>query len=118
MRMNLAILALLCICYVGKKSTANLSSSTYEPQILVSGPPTFEIDPRIQENGTLSLLGYGYDITGKYAHISAVRRQVINMSAYDIKHPNRILFRLAWKLDRILLMLKMQRDLRNNYLPG
>ncbi|PXV63050.1 MAC/Perforin domain-containing protein [Dysgonomonas alginatilytica] len=32
---------------------------------------------------TYFMLGYGYDVTGKYAHPSAVRNKVIDLEAYD-----------------------------------
>jgi len=43
-----------------------------------------------QGTGNLNFLGYGYNVTGKYADTSSVKAQVINISAYAAAHPRNI----------------------------
>ena len=60
------------------------------PDIVVTGP---KINNNfIQANKTYNLLGYGYDVTGKYADTSAVRSSAINVAALDINNPYSVNF--------------------------
>ncbi|MGZ3756991.1 MAG: hypothetical protein ACXVAY_07800 [Mucilaginibacter sp.] len=61
-----------------------------DSNIVVSTPAINPLNTRFTHvDTTYNLLGYGYDITGKYADTSAVRGQAINVRAYDVNNPGR-----------------------------
>lgn len=60
-------------------------------EIDVSGPVGKINKPVHQGNGEYNFLGYGYDITGKYADSSAVREMAIDVVAYSKDHSGRII---------------------------
>jgi hypothetical protein len=98
--MKKIILPLLVIItlYACKKSdlAANVPVKTLpDSNILVTGPPANALNSSLNIDKTYNLLGYGYDITGKYADTSAVRGQAINMAAFDAGNPNRVVTDLS-----------------------
>lgn len=57
--------------------------------ISVVGPKSLNSLPNNKIDKVYYQLGYGYDITGKYADTSAVRAKAINVAAYANVYPNR-----------------------------
>lgn len=95
MNKNLLFLAALAVFASCKKST------TPEPE--PPAPETikeikFEVKelkapssaPVKQGNGNYSFVGYGYDVTGKYADTSSVKAPVFDVMAYVAAYPQRI----------------------------
>ena len=92
MKKILIPLAAIITLYSCKKS--NISSVSpakllADSSILVSTVPTNPANSVLKVDKTYNLLGYGYDITGKYADTSAVRGQAINVDSYDVNNPGR-----------------------------
>ncbi|QJD95202.1 hypothetical protein HH214_04570 [Mucilaginibacter robiniae] len=71
------------------------TTSIPESKITVIGPKVLANYPGIQGSSTYNLLGYGYDVTGKYADTSAVRHQALNVDAYITNNPDRFIINLA-----------------------
>ena len=73
-------MAVITVCYSCKKNDSNLVIGDHDP-IVVAPISEIKVLPAIlpiasnQEKGTgkFNLLGYGYDVTGKYADSSAAR---------------------------------------------
>lgn len=95
MTKNLLLLAALALFASCRKSSV-ADSETPAPDtikkmnIAVTGPDSFVAAPVRQGTANFNFLGYGYNITGKYADSSSVRAQVINISAYAAANPDRV----------------------------
>jgi len=96
MNKYLPLLAAVLLCQSCKKSNENLIAKTPETiaaehEIVVSGTKLLSNHTGIQGNVDYNLLGYGYDITGKYADTSAVRNPIIDIATLAINDPQRIM---------------------------
>jgi hypothetical protein len=83
--------AVLAIFYGCKKQSQPAIKTSSLPEISVTGFATTGNAP-IRGDKIYNLLGYGYDITGKYADTSAVRSQAINIAAFGTDNPDRVVF--------------------------
>jgi hypothetical protein len=61
-----------------------------EMNFIVTGPKAVSSAPVQQGSGKFSFIGYGYNITGKYADTSSVKMPAINIDAYAAAYPNRV----------------------------
>nr|WP_199082116.1 hypothetical protein [Pedobacter sp. ASV19] len=96
MNKYLPLLAAVLLCQSCKKSNENLIAKTPETiaaehEIVVSGTKLLSNYTGIQGDVNYNLLGYGYDITGKYADTSAVRNPIIDIATLKINDPQRIM---------------------------
>lgn len=82
---NILLLLAICAAFTScKKSTENpiiYPDPVYVPDTIVTVSKIQNVtnQPDPKGNGVYSMLGFGYDITGKYEHISAVRGQAIDV---------------------------------------
>ncbi len=93
MKKNLILLIVIIAFYSCKKSNVSPNGPAKmlpDSNIVVSSPQIGPVNSALNIDKTYNLLGYGYDITGKYADTSAVRSQAINMAAYDANNPGRV----------------------------
>ncbi len=94
-------LAVLCMTAIACKKSADNPSKPVDPEVFpeidiaVSGLPHGPAGNIIQGNGKFNLLGYGYDITGKYADSSAVRGRAIDVPGFDAAMPGRCVVQFA-----------------------
>jgi hypothetical protein len=98
MKRILIPLVAIVILYSCKKSNISTNSPDKllpDSNILVSTTPVNPVNSVLKVDKTYNLLGYGYDITGKYADTSAVRGQAINVAAYDVNNPGRLVIDLS-----------------------
>jgi hypothetical protein len=96
MKKYLPLLAAVLLCQSCKKSNENLIAKTPETiaaehEIVVSGTKLLSNQTGIQGDVNYNLLGYGYDITGKYADTSAVRNPVIDIATFVLDNPQRVM---------------------------
>jgi hypothetical protein len=96
MKKYLPLLAAFLLCQSCKKSNEDPIVKTpeiisTEHEILVSGPNLLSNHTGIQGDVNYNLLGYGYDVTGKYADTSAVRNSVIDIATFAVDNPQRIM---------------------------
>lgn len=91
MKKMLVLLVVVGTLFSCKKTAEDLAlnSDVIESNILVTGPKISENNPEPQGDGIYNLLGYGYDVTGKYADVSAVRGHAVNAGLYAINNPDR-----------------------------
>lgn len=96
MKKTLILFALIATTFSCKKSSnpttpvvKNSVSDISVASIKSTNSSLSHVDPQY------NLLGYGYDITGKYADTSSVRSLAIEVKAYDIDNPGRVVFDLS-----------------------
>lgn len=93
MKKNLYVLVLLVLLYSCKKTAENTTVEVpvtdKVSEISVTGPRNSNSISVVQGDPTYNFLGYGYDITGKYADTSSVRSVAINIPEYIVHNPGR-----------------------------
>jgi hypothetical protein len=95
MNKKLLLLAALWLFAACKKPNApdpeiTAPEAVKEINFVVTGPKVISSEPVKQGSSKFSFLGYGYNITGKYADTSSVEAPAINIDAYAADHPNRV----------------------------
>jgi hypothetical protein len=61
-----------------------------EMNFQVTGPKAASSAPVQQGSSKFNFIGYGYNVTGKYADTSSVKMPAINIDAYAAAYPNRV----------------------------
>ncbi len=91
MKKNLILFALIVLAFSCKKSSSPVTSviNNSVSDISVASIKSTN-NSGSQGDPSYNLLGYGYDITGKYADTSSVRSLAIDVKAYDINNPGRV----------------------------
>lgn len=85
MKKNLILLAVFAAFTSCKKSTENpIIEPVYVPdtKVAVSRMPQVTPKPGLVWSSTANVLGFGYDVTGKYDDLSAVRAQAIDADGF------------------------------------
>lgn len=95
MNRKLLLLATLGLFAACKKSNSpdpqiTAPETVKEINFVVTGPKAVSSAPVKQGTIKYSFIGYGYNITGKYADTSSVKAQAMNIEAYAAAYPNRV----------------------------
>lgn len=89
-----AVLTTAVSCSKSNNTPAPVPSTDTLPalEVTVTGSHAYSPNKTVQGDSTYNLLGYGYDVTGKYADSASVKHQVINTAAFVHDFPGRFDF--------------------------
>lgn len=97
MKKMLLLMAVITVCYSCKKDDPNAITGDHDPVELAPLSEIKVLSPTVpiagnpeKGAGKFNLLGYGYDVTGRFADSSAARNLAIDIAALAAEQPGRV----------------------------